>query len=128
MAKVGDFMAIDPTAAAEVMSREFGGRGTRIPTTPTVALAATAEECTYDLAMGFGPKGKMYDITVNAVSTAHTFRKCMPEELALGMLKSKLEKKKELLQKTRANYVKLLSEAGKQLAALQKSKPQYFGD
>lgn len=128
MKKVDDFLAVDPITAAEVMPREFGGRGSRVSSTPTVTLAATAEECTYNVAFGLGPKGKIYTITVNAVSFSHTFRKCMPEKQALDMLRDKMKERQALLQNERAKFVKLLSDAEKALAAIQTGKPQYFGD
>ncbi len=136
MEKVGDFMAIDTTAAAELMPREFSGRGTRINSTPTISLSSTPQDCIYiHTVTVFGQpvkdvhvKGKLYDITVNAVSVSHTFRKCMPEKQALKMLKDKLVEKQNLLKEARGNFVKLFSDAGKALAKLQKDKPQYFGD
>ena len=131
MKKVGDFMAIDPVKAAELMPREFGGRGTRISSTPSISLTLLGQPCTHVtsvLGIDVDIDGKMYDITVNAVSVSHTFRKCMPEKYALPMLKDQLEAKKKLLQKAREKFAKLLSAAGKELAALQKKNPQYFGD
>jgi hypothetical protein len=119
MKKVGFFMAIDAVTAAELMPREFGGRGTRLATTPTISIVKSDQKC--KLSTPFA-------ITVNAVSVSHTFYKCMPEVIAVPMLKGKLKEKQKLLQKIRAEFVQLLSAAGKERAALEKAKPQYFGD
>jgi hypothetical protein len=119
MAKVGFFMAIDEVTAAELMPREFGKRGTRLATTPTISMVKSDEKCTLSTP---------FAITVNALSVSHTFKKCLPEIIAVPMLKDKLEEKQKLLQKARIDFVRLLSAAGKERAQLEKQKPQYFGD
>ena len=119
MAQANDFMAVDFVTAAEIMPREFGNRGTRINTTPTVSSVKTEGDCTFSTP---------FAITVNGVSVSHTFQKCIPEWVAIKMMKSQLEKKIELLQKAREKYAKLFAETGKERKALEAGKPEYSGD
>ncbi len=128
MKKVEDFIGVDPVTAALVAPASFGSKGGLLATTPSVTLTETTGECKYDLILGIGLKAKVYNITVDAISASHTFQKCLPEKAAIAMMKDQLVAKKKLLQTARAKYAKELAGAGEKLDALQKAKPQYFGD